>query len=69
MSDASTNTRSVTIDTEFVYSPERLWRALTQPHLLAEWLMANDFAPIVGQQFAFTADWGSVDCRVLEIEP
>ena len=67
MSDAE---RTVTIEREFAHPPERLWRALTQPHLIAEWLMKNDFAPEVGHRFNLNGDWGgTLDCEVLEIEP
>ena len=31
--------------------------------------MKSDFAPVVGHGFSFRADWGSVDCKVLAIEP
>ncbi len=61
--------RSVVLEREVAFPPERVWRALTQPHLMAEWLMKTDFEPVAGHRFTFTADWGSVDCRVLEIEP
>jgi len=30
---------------------KKIWRALTQPHLIEEWLMKNDFKPVVGPQF------------------
>ncbi len=44
--------------------------ALTQPHLIAEWLMKNDFAPVVGHRFNLRGEWGGVlDCEVLDIEP
>ena len=63
-------TRSVVVEREFAHAPEKLWRALTQPHLMQEWLMKNDFAPQVGHRFKLTGDWGGVlDCEVLEIEP
>lgn len=63
-------TRTVTVEREFPHPPERLWRALTQPHLIAEWLMKNDFAPVVGHRFNLSGDWGGVlDCEVLAIEP
>ena len=45
------------------------WRALTQPHLIAEWLMKNDFVPQKDHRFTLSGDWGSVDCQVLAIEP
>ncbi|MBB6404529.1 SRPBCC domain-containing protein [Arthrobacter sp. AZCC_0090] len=33
------------------YPPAKVWRALTEPELLARWLMENDFQAIVGHQF------------------
>ena len=69
MSEASTQTRSVVIEREIPHPPEKIWRALTQPHLLEEWLMKNDFRPVVGHNFRLTADWGAVDCRVQAVEP
>ncbi len=69
MTDTSTETRSVVVEREFPYPPERIWRALTQPQLIAEWLMKNDFQPRIGHSFELRADWGSVSCKVLEIEP
>lgn len=65
-----TEARSVVIEREFAHSPEKLWRALTQPHLIEEWLMKNDFAPLVGHRFNLRGAWGGVlDCEVLEVEP
>ena len=70
MNQASTETRSVIVEREFPHAPEKLWRALTQPHLIAEWLMKNDFIPAVGHRFNLRGDWGGVlDCEVLAIEP
>lgn len=31
--------------------------------------MNNDFEPTVDHRFKFSADWGSVDCRVTTVEP
>lgn len=64
-----TDLRSVVVERDIAYPPEKIWRALTQPHLIAEWLMNNDFAPKVDHSFKFTADWGSVDCTVKTVEP
>lgn len=69
MNETQTETRSVVVEREIAHPPEKIWRALTQPHLIEEWLMKNDFAPVVGHRFDFRADWGSVGCQVLEIEP
>jgi uncharacterized protein YndB with AHSA1/START domain len=69
MSDATPETRAVVVEREIAHSPEKLWRALTQPHLISEWLMKTDFAPVVGHDFTLRGDWGSVDCRVLTVDP
>lgn len=64
-----TEIRSVIVEREMPHPPEKLWRALTQPHLIAEWLMKNDFAPSVGHRFNLRGDWGGVlDCEVLTVE-
>src|SRR3569833_3000134 len=68
MNVAATETRSVTVEREFPFPPEKLWRALTQPQLIAEWLMQNGFQPVVGHRFYLRGDWGAVDCKVLELE-
>ena len=70
MNETSNETRTVTIEREFPHPPEKLWRALTQPHLIEEWLMKNDFKPVVGHSFNLRGEWGGVlDCKVLAIEP
>lgn len=69
MMQTSTETLSVIVERELAYPPEKIWRALTQPHLIEEWLMKSDFKPVADHRFNFRADWGSVDCQVLEIEP
>jgi uncharacterized protein YndB with AHSA1/START domain len=60
--------RSVVVEREMPFPPARIWRALTQPHLIAEWLLQSDFAPVVGRDFKFTQEWGAIDCRVTEVE-
>ncbi len=47
---------------------------LTQSELIANWLMPNDFEPVVGRRFTFrTTPWGKWDgvvhCEVLECDP
>ncbi len=69
MTEMLTENRTVTIEREMPHPPEKLWRALTQPHLIAEWLMSNDFAPVVGHRFNLSGEWGGVlDCEVLIVE-
>ena len=62
-------TRTLVIEREVPHPPEKIWRALTQSPLIEEWLMKNDFQPVVGQSFNLRADWGVVDCQVLVVEP
>ncbi len=69
MTNIATETRSVVVEREIPYPPEKIWRALTQPHLIEEWLMKNDFKPVVDHRFNLRADWGAVDCQVLAVEP
>lgn len=66
---------SIAFDFDLHHAPEKVWRALTDPVLLAEWLLpvtGLSFEP--GAAFTFTAPpqpgWdGTVNCRFLELEP
>jgi uncharacterized protein YndB with AHSA1/START domain len=69
MTDTATETLSVILEREVAHPPEKIWRALTQSHLIEEWLMKNDFAPEQGRRFNFVADWGGVEGEVREVEP
>ena len=69
MNETSTEALSVVVEREIPHPPEKIWRALTQPHLIEEWLMKNDFKSTVGHRFNLRADWGAVDCRVQGVEP
>ena len=63
MTEPSAGTRSVVVERELPFAPEKIWRALTQPHLIDEWLMKNDFKPVVDHRFSLRADWGAVDLK------
>jgi uncharacterized protein YndB with AHSA1/START domain len=69
MTEATTETRTVVVEREIPYPPEKIWRALTQPRLIEEWLMKNDFELVADHKFNLRGDWGSVDCPVLKIQP
>lgn len=71
---ARSQTESISFEFDLHHAPEKIWRALTEPALLAEWLL-----PVVGLELApgaaFTfktqpqPGWdGTVNCRFLEIE-
>jgi len=71
---APSQTESISFEFELSNAPEKVWRALTDPALLTEWLL-----PVVGLKLepgaAFTfktqpyPGWdGIVNCRILEAE-
>ena len=71
---AQAQTESISLDFDLHHSPEKVWRALTDPVLVAEWLR-----PVVGLKLepgaAFTfksqpyPGWdGTVNCRFVELE-
>ena len=60
----------------FPHPAETVWEYLTKPELMEQWLMKNDFQPIVGFDFQFITDAipnldfdGIFYCKVLEIIP
>lgn len=69
MTESRDETRSVVIERELRHPPQKVWRALTRPELIADWLMESDFRPEIDHRFRFTATWGAVDFQVLRIEP
>jgi uncharacterized protein YndB with AHSA1/START domain len=69
-----TTTRSLVIEKELPHPLEKVWRALTQGPLIKEWLMDNDFQPVVGHRFNFRStpvpNWdGIIESEVLVVEP
>jgi uncharacterized protein YndB with AHSA1/START domain len=74
MTETAAATRTLVVERVMPHPPERIWRALTQAPLIEEWLMQNDFKPVVGHRFNFRGDpnphWNGVtDCEVLVVEP
>jgi uncharacterized protein YndB with AHSA1/START domain len=71
-----TDARTIHVDEFLAHPPARVWKALTDPVLLAKWLMPNDFRAVVGHRFTFLTDPrpnvgfdGVVHCEVLAVEP
>jgi uncharacterized protein YndB with AHSA1/START domain len=67
---------SIEVDQFLAQPPGRVWQALTDPALLARWLMPNDFKPVTGHTFTFRTGPvpqhgfdGIVHCEVLDLEP
>ncbi|MFL6053299.1 MAG: SRPBCC domain-containing protein [Actinoallomurus sp.] len=68
--------RTIRVDEFLAHPPARVWHALTDPAMLARWLMPNDFQPVVGHRFTFRTHPrpnsgfdGVVHCEVLALEP
>jgi uncharacterized protein YndB with AHSA1/START domain len=73
MTDTAT-TRTLVIEREMKHPPEKIWRALTEGRLIEEWLLTNDFEPVVGHRFSFrrspVGNWnGVIESEVLLVEP
>lgn len=69
MTDTRNEQRRILLERDLPHPAEKVWRALTQPHLLEEWLMKTDFRADAGAAFSFSAEWGAVRGEVLEAEP
>ncbi|HUN83468.1 MAG TPA: SRPBCC domain-containing protein [Terracidiphilus sp.] len=74
MTTPEVSTRSVIEEREFPHPPQKVWRALTESSLIEQWLLRNDFQPVVGHAFSLRRDpmphWnGVIDCKVLALEP
>jgi uncharacterized protein YndB with AHSA1/START domain len=71
---APAQTDSISFELDLHHSPKKVWRALTDPALLAEWLLpAIGFKLEPGAAFMFKTQphpgWdGTVQCRILEID-
>jgi uncharacterized protein YndB with AHSA1/START domain len=72
MTEPKTTSETVVVDCDLDEPPHKVWRALTEPELVAEWLGPNDMRPEVGHRFEVQAapDGGAgISCEVLEVEP
>lgn len=69
-------TKTITHTFNYSHKPEAVWEYLTKPELIAQWLMPNDFKPVVGYEFRFTVKPmpqfnldGIFYCKILELVP
>jgi len=54
----------------FQQPPVEVWKYLTKPELIEQWLTKTDFQPIVGHKFSFADKTGKIiSCKVLEVKP
>ena len=75
MTEALTpESKTLVIEHRLPHAQDKVWRALTQSELMADWLMPNDFEPVVGRAFTLRTDpnphWnGVITGEVLAVEP
>ena len=69
-------TEAIAFEVNLPHTPEKVWRALTEPALLERWLLPTiGFDATPGASFSLRAPvavpgWdGTVSCRMLEVEP
>ena len=67
---------AIRVDHFYPHPPAKVWRALTTPELMAQWLMPGDFRPEPGHRFTLrarpvgaTGFSGEIACEVLEVTP
>ncbi|WP_395383190.1 SRPBCC domain-containing protein [Mesorhizobium sp. UC22_110] len=58
----------IVVECDLPEAPEKVWRALTEPEIVAAWLLPNDIRSETGQRFSLGAE-GRIACTVLEAEP
>jgi uncharacterized protein YndB with AHSA1/START domain len=71
---STADTRTLVVERIIPHPPEKIWRALTEGSLIKQWLLDNDFQPVIGHQFTFRAtpmpQWnGIIHSEVLIVEP
>ncbi|RDI44741.1 SRPBCC family protein [Nocardia mexicana] len=66
---------SIELDHFYPHAPEKVWRALTTPELMAQWMMQPvGFEPVVGNSFRMRGTpmpnvgfSGEIRCEVIEV--
>ena len=66
--------RDLVIECRYDAPVHHVWRAITDPAILAEWLMENDFSATPGARCQFrmkpqSGFNGIIECEVLEVDP
>ena len=65
-----TTTPAIECDEFLPHPPSAVWRAMTDPDLVARWWAPGDVRAEVGHRFTLDmGDWGVQRCEVLEVQP
>lgn len=73
MTETTTTPRTLVMERRFAHPIEKVWRAMSEPALLEQWLLKGDFKPVVGHTFEFrgepTPHWdGIIPSEILAVE-
>ncbi len=60
--------QDIRLERLFPHPPELVWRALTDPDAIAQWLAPTTFRPVVGTRFMFDAPGNSTGVSALDAE-
>lgn len=65
---------TMTLSRDLPHAPDKVWRAISTGALMAEWLLPNDFQPVVGHRFTLQNQpmpgWdGVIEAQVREVIP
>lgn len=74
MTQQTETMRVLVMERDLAHPLEKVWRAISEPELLAQWLLKSDYQPVVGHKFTFrgepTPHWdGIIPAEVLAVEP
>lgn len=66
--------KKISLTVDLPYPIEKVWKAITEPELMSQWLMPTDFQPEVNHEFTFKGTpnkfWrGWTACKVIAVKP
>jgi uncharacterized protein YndB with AHSA1/START domain len=64
----NSESRSISFEYELDEPIEKVWRALTTPEIVAEWLLPSDMKAEEGARFTLSDTAERIDCEVIAIE-
>jgi uncharacterized protein YndB with AHSA1/START domain len=68
--EGAAEVRSIAFECDLPEPPDKVWRALTTPEIVSEWLLPTDLVPEAGEKFAFRDSAAmEIECEVLSVDP
>ncbi len=60
--------KSLTVEKEYNYPIEKVWKAITNPEAIAKWFIPGDFKPVVGSEYSFENEYTKVRGKIINLE-